>query len=98
MRYLIWLLRAVVFFLLLGFAVKNDQPVELHYFLGYEWRASLVVILLMFFVIGVCAGMLALLGNLLQQRKEIAALRRELRLKNQLADVEKTQHLPVQPS
>ena len=48
MRYLVWLLRAVMFLVLLGFAVKNDQPVVLRYFFGYEWQASLVVILLLF--------------------------------------------------
>ena len=48
MRYLVWLLRIVLFLILLGFAVKNDQPVVLRYFLGYEWQASLVVILLLF--------------------------------------------------
>lgn len=81
MRYLTWLLRIVIFLILLGFAVKNDQPVVLRYFLGYEWQASLVVILLLFFAVGVGVGMLALLGNIFRQRKEIAALNRELRLK-----------------
>jgi putative membrane protein len=87
MRYLIWLLRVVVFLLLLGFAVKNDQPVVLRYFLGYEWQASLVVVLLLFFAAGVGTGMLALMGNILRQRKEIARLDRELRLKSKLAGI-----------
>lgn len=86
MRYLVWLLRAIWFVLLLGFAVKNDQPVALRYFFGYEWQASLVVVLLVFFAVGVGIGVLALLGNLFRQRREIAALKRELQLKNKLAD------------
>ena len=86
MRYLVWLLRAVMFLVLLGFAVKNDQPVVLRYFFGYEWQSSLVVILLLFFAMGMGIGVLAVLGNLLRQRREIAALKRELRLKNKLAD------------
>lgn len=90
MRYLNWLLRAVLFLLLLGFAVKNDQPVVLRYFFGYEWQASLVVILLLFFAIGVAVGMLAVLGNVFRQRKEIAALKSELRLKNKLSGVADT--------
>jgi putative membrane protein len=84
MRYLIWPLRVVLFLLLLGFAVKNDQPVVLRYFFGYEWQASLVVVLLLFFAAGVGTGMLALMGNILRQRKEIARLDRELRLKSKL--------------
>ena len=75
---MIWLLRAVLFLLLLGFAVKNDQLVVLRYFFGYEWQASLVVILLMFFALGVVIGMLALLGNIFRQRREIITLKREL--------------------
>jgi uncharacterized integral membrane protein len=86
MRYLVWLSRVLLFVLLLGFAVKNDQPVALRYFFGYEWQASLVVILLLFFAVGVGIGVLAVLGNLLRQRREIAALKRELRLKSKLAD------------
>jgi len=86
MRYLVWLLRAVIFIVLLGFAVKNDQPVVLRYFFGYEWQASLVVILLLFFAVGMGIGVLAVLGNIYRQRREIAALKKELRLKHKLAD------------
>jgi len=82
MKYLIWLMRAFVFVILLSFAVKNDQPVVISYFLGYEWHASLVLVLLLFFAAGIAVGMLAVLGNLLRQRKEISALKNELRLKN----------------
>lgn len=82
MKYLIWLLRAFVFLILLSFAVKNDQPVVLSYFFGYEWSASLVLVLLLFFALGAAVGMLAVLGTLLRQRKEVARLKNELRLKN----------------
>ena len=82
MKYLIWLFRAFLFLVLLGFAVKNDQPVVLSYFFGYEWHASLALVLLLFFVAGTVVGMLAILGSMLNQRKEIAVLRNELHLKN----------------
>ena len=82
MRYLNWLLRAILFILLLGFAVKNDQPVVLRYFFGYEWQASLVVVLLLFFTVGVGVGMLALLGNVFRQRREIAALKKMQEARN----------------
>ena len=98
MRYLIWLIRAVLFIVLLGFAVKNDQPVVLRYFFGYEWQASVVVVLLLFFAAGVGVGILAVLGNVFRQRREIAVLKRELRLKNRLAGVSETQQIPIQPS
>lgn len=88
MRYVSWILRIILFVLLLGFAVKNDQRVELRYFLGYEWQVSLVVVLLCFFVVGIVLGMLAMLGMLLRQRRELAAVRRDLQLKNKLAAIE----------
>ncbi len=87
MRYMIWLLRAVLFLILLGFAMKNDQPVVLHYFFGYEWQSSLILILLLFFAVGVSVGVLAVLGNIFRQRREIAILKRELRLKKKLFSV-----------
>lgn len=82
MKYLIWLSRAFLFLFLLSFAVKNDQPVVLSYFFGYEWHASLVLVLLLFFAAGAAVGILAVLGNMLSKRKEIALLKNELRLKN----------------
>ena len=88
MRYLVWLLRAFIFLILLGFAVKNDQPVVLRYFFGYEWQASLVVILLLFFTVGMGIGVVAVLGNNFRQRREIASLKRELRLKNKLTGLD----------
>jgi uncharacterized integral membrane protein len=96
MRYLIWSLRAVLFLLLLGFAVKNDQPVVLRYFFGYEWQTSLVVVLLCFFALGVVIGLLAMLGSLFRQRRELGAVQRELKLKNKLAETS-VRPLPVQP-
>ncbi len=82
MRYLNWLLRAILFLILFGFAVKNDQPVVLRYFFGYEWQASLVLILLLFFAVGTGVGALSVLGNIFRQRREIAMLKRELDQKN----------------
>ncbi len=98
MRYLNWVLRAVLFIVLLGFAIKNDQPVTLRYFFGYEWQSSLVVVLLVFFAAGTAVGVLAMLGNVLQQRREIARLKRDIRVKNKLAGIGETQQTPIQPS
>ena len=88
MRYLVWPIRAVLFLLLLGFAVKNDQPIVLKYFLGYEWQTSLVVVLLCFFTAGVLVGVIAMLGNLFRQRRELAELRRDRQTKNKLAGID----------
>lgn len=90
MKYLLWLLRAFLFLILLGFAVKNDEAVVLRYFFGYEWHSSLIVVLLLFFALGVAIGMLAILGTLLRQRRELAALKSEVQLKNKLAGMADT--------
>jgi putative membrane protein len=87
MRYLSWILRIVLFLALLGFAVKNEQPITLRYFFGYEWQSTLVIVLLVFFAAGAAVGMLAMLTSVLHKRHEIAALKREIRAKNKLADI-----------
>lgn len=94
MRYLNWIFRVVIFLVLLGFAVKNDQPITLHYFFGYEWQSSLVLVLLIFFAAGTAVGVIAMLANVLQQRREIGILQRDIRIRNKLADIGGTQQLP----
>jgi uncharacterized integral membrane protein len=98
MRYLVWLLRVALFVALLGFALKNDQPVTLRYFFGYGWNTSLVVVLLCFFAVGAAVGILAMLGSVLVQRRELASTKRELQSKQKLDQAEDNSHQPIQPS
>jgi uncharacterized integral membrane protein len=86
MKYLIWLFRAFLFLILLGFAVKNDEPVAVRYFFGYEWHASLVLVLLVFFAAGAAIGMLAVLPNWLRQRKEISSLKNEMQASKKISN------------
>ena len=78
MRLLGWALRVLVFAVLLGFAMKNTAPVTVRYYFGTAWQAPLVVVLLIVFVVGTGAGILASLGYLLKQRKQIAQLKRQI--------------------
>lgn len=78
MRYISWLLQMFVFIVLLGFALKNSQPVTLHYFFGYEWQSTLVIALLLFFAVGAGLGILATLGIWFRQRREILRLKSEI--------------------
>jgi hypothetical protein len=41
---------------------------------------------------------LAMLFNLLQQRKEIAKLKRDIRVSKHLSDIDNNQNLPIQPT
>ncbi len=83
MRYLSWLLRLVLFVLLLGFAVRNSEVVTLHYYLGYQWQAPLVLLLFVFFFAGVVIGAAANLRVVFRQKREIMALKKEIRQKGQ---------------
>jgi lipopolysaccharide assembly protein A len=77
MRYLIWFLRIVLFLLLLGFTVRNVETVTLHYYFGYEWQAPLILIILLFFTLGVAIGVLSCLGKIFRQRRVIASFRKK---------------------
>ena len=79
MRYLLWLLKFALFMLVLSFAVKNTDVVTVRYYLGHEWQSPLILVLLLFFCAGAVIGILANLGHVFRQRREIAALKRELR-------------------
>lgn len=86
MRYLSWLLGFALFLLALGFAVKNSDAVVLHYYLGYQWQAPLVLVVLVFFCGGVVVGVGASLGFIFRQRREIFFLKREMRARVQAQD------------
>ncbi|MGA7750204.1 MAG: LapA family protein [Gallionella sp.] len=96
MSYFNWILRAALFIVLLGFAVKNDQPVTLRYFFGYEWQSSLVIVLLIFFAAGTAVGVISMLANVLRQRREIARLKQDIKIKNKLTDISEKQQNPIQ--
>lgn len=98
MRYFNWILRTVLFIALLGLAIKNDQQVKLSYFFGFEWQTPLVVVLLVFFVVGIAVGVLAMLTDVLRQQREIARLKRDINLNNKFAGMDETQKIPIQPS
>ena len=84
MRYLSWLLGFALFLLALGFAVKNSDAVVVHYYLGYQWQAPLVLVILVFFAAGVAVGVVASLGFIFRQRREILSLKREMRARAQM--------------
>jgi lipopolysaccharide assembly protein A len=76
-RVLTWAVRLAVFVLLVAFAAKNADPVTLRFYFDLALQAPLVVILFGFFVAGALFGMLALIGTLMRQRREIARLKTE---------------------
>lgn len=79
LHYLLWPLRLVVFAALFGFAMHNANMVTLRFFLGYVWEVPLALLLLVFFVLGAIFGLLACVARMARLRREMVALRRELR-------------------
>ena len=79
MQFVLWLIKLALFVFVLAFAVKNTDPVAVRYYFGGEWQAPLVFVMLVAFSAGVAAGLFAALTQIFRQRREISALRRELR-------------------
>lgn len=78
MQYLMWIIKGVLFLLILSFALVNTDPVTVRYYLGYRWEAPLVVVLLVALCAGALAGLLVGLFQTLRLRRQISALKREL--------------------
>jgi putative membrane protein len=78
LRYVSWLLRVFLFVVLLLFALKNTAPVRLHFFMDTGWDVPLIVLLLVFFAFGAVLGVMGCLVRVLQQRREIAVLRKQV--------------------
>lgn len=78
MRILMWTLRVLLFLVLFGFAIKNDQLATLHFFFGSSWEMPLVFIILGAFAAGAVLGVTSTFASLLRDRREIGRLRRDL--------------------
>lgn len=72
MKYLLWLLKAAIFFTLFAFALNNQQVVTVHFFFGTFWQAPLVLVVLTAFVGGLIAGVLVMVPRWWKQRSTAA--------------------------
>ena len=79
LNYLLWPVKFILFAILFGFAMHNAGNVTLNFFLGYSWNAPLALLLLIFFVLGAAFGSLACLARVARARRELVALRKEVR-------------------
>lgn len=78
MRYLSWIIKLTLFFLILSFALVNKDLVTVRYYYGYHWEAPLVLVLLVTLCIGALAGMVVGLLEVLRLRRAVSVLKREL--------------------
>jgi uncharacterized integral membrane protein len=81
LRFLAFLGWFAVFAVLLVFAIKNTAPVALHLYFDRTWEAPLVFVVLASFAAGAVLGVIACVGPIARQRREIVALRREVGLR-----------------
>jgi uncharacterized integral membrane protein len=58
-RFFLWVIRALLFFALLGLAIKNSGTVLLRFFFGQEWNAPVSLVILVVFTLGVAVGVTA---------------------------------------
>ena len=73
MKYLVWLLKAAIFFTLFAFALNNQHEVVVNFFFGTAWRAPLVLVVLAAFAAGLAVGALGMVPRWWKHR---AAARR----------------------
>ena len=79
MRYFTGALRVFLFLILFLFALKNHELATLKFYFDLEWKAPLVLLLLIFFAAGIAAGVLACLPRMFRQRRETLALTGQLK-------------------
>ena len=73
MKYLMWLLKAAIFFTLFAFALNNQQTVAVHFFFGTLWQAPLVLVVLVTFACGLSMGILVMMPRWWKKRKTALA-------------------------
>lgn len=83
MKLLFRVVAAIVFIVFFGFALKNTQEVVLSFFLGYEIRGPLVILLLGFFAAGAVLGVLAMMPMLFRHRRDLSKHRKMLTMLEQ---------------
>ncbi len=69
MKYLMWLLKAAIFFTLFAFALNNQQAVAVYFFFGTLWTAPLVLVVLAAFSCGLALGVLMMMPRWWRKRK-----------------------------
>src|SRR3569832_678449 len=70
MRILLRIVAVILFLIFFGFALKNTEEVVLRFFLDYEIRSPLVLLLLAIFAAGAIFGVLAKTPTVFRYRRE----------------------------
>ena len=66
------LFAALIIIVIFGFALKNMQEVVLHFFLGYELKGPLALVLFGIFLAGAVMGVLAMTPTFFRHRRDLS--------------------------
>ena len=69
LRLLRWTLKAAIFLIMLAFALNNQGDVAVQFLWGLQWRAPMVLVLLVVFTLGVAVGVLGMVPRWWRQRR-----------------------------
>jgi putative membrane protein len=100
MRYIVWALRLIIFVVVLLFALKNTNPVEVGFYGDHVVSGvPLIVVMLVAFVVGIAFALLAVVPATLRRRRELKKTQREVqRLQDSLATREVQGHPDPEPA
>ncbi len=98
MRFVIWAVRLVVFVLVLLFALKNTEPVDVGLYADHVIRAvPLIVVMLAAFAVGAVLAVLVVMPASMRRRREVARLRREVARLQEASARRPGEEAPVAP-
>jgi putative membrane protein len=66
-RFFVWSIRGLVFVLLFGLALKNQEIVDLHFFFGQQWGLPVSLIVLGSFALGALLGLTVTISRSIAQ-------------------------------
>ena len=79
MKYLLWLLKAAIFFALFAFALNNQQNATVNFLFGYALTLPLVLVILGSFALGAVLGVLVMVPRWWRQRRDAQVAQKQVR-------------------
>ncbi len=79
MKTLSLMIKVLLFLAALTFAIKNTDVVTVRYYLGMQWQAPLIFVILTVFCLGAVAGVFASLMHIVRLRRDNSRLRHNLK-------------------
>ena len=82
MQVLRWVVGGLLFLALLFLSLQNSEPVTLKFYHWWSWQAPLIFVVLIAFVVGAAAGLLAGAMRSARLSRQLNKLRRDQRHRN----------------